>query len=409
MRPGQFTEVLRLAVRGVASHKLRSSLSVLGIAIGVFSLVGVMTSLRIMSRGVESGLTEMGLNTFRISKWPESRTKPRADYARRREISYAEALRLQKAAKLPAAIGVTASMETTQARAGERQSNPDVQVLGVTPEAFQTMNWTLSEGRAICVADLESHSYDCVLGGALARFLFPARSAVDATVIVGRFPYRVVGVLEPRGSLFGSAQDNVILIPITTGFRNYGPNKTISIQISASARPAYEETMAEVRSVFRHIRQVPLTAEDDFEILSNDPALARFRNLASSISLGSALVSSIALLAAGFGIMNIMLVTVTERTREIGICRALGAPKGIILSQFTLEAVILCCIGGAIGSALGIAAANILALILKVSPMVPYDWAGIGLLVCSSVGLIFGIYPAYKAAIVDPIQSLRRA
>jgi putative ABC transport system permease protein len=181
----------------------------------------------------------------------------------------------------------------------------------------------------------------------------------------------------------------------------------LTILVQARDKESYEDCQEQVRGIMRVARKVPPGAEDDFELFSNDSLIAQFDNFTRTVRLGVAVVSSIALLAAGIGIMNIMLVSVTERTREIGIRRAIGAKKRNIMTQFIIEAVVLCEVGGIIGVILGILGGNAVAFFMKVPPVIPFDWIVIGLAICSVVGIVFGTYPAYKAANLDPIESLR--
>jgi putative ABC transport system permease protein len=216
----------------------------------------------------------------------------------------------------------------------------------------------------------------------------------------------VIGVFERVGSTDGAK--GFAIIPITTGLNRYGRRREISILVQAAEPAAFEETMEQSRGLLRSIRKVPPGEEDDFEMLSSDSMIAQFEKVTFAVRTGLALVSSIALVAAGVGIMNIMLVSVTERTREIGVRRAIGAKKRNIMTQFIIEAIVLCEIGGVLGVALGMAGANALAIyLLKLPPAFPVDWAIIGLVICSLIGVIFGSYPAYKAAHLDPIESLR--
>jgi putative ABC transport system permease protein len=220
--------------------------------------------------------------------------------------------------------------------------------------------------------------------------------------------YTVVGVLEPKGGTLGGDQDNFAVVPVTTGLNRFGRwNRSLSILVQATDEARYEDTVEEVRGILRVLRKVPPGDEDDFEIFSNDSLIGQFNTFTRAVRVGVAVVSSIALLAAGVGIMNIMLVSVTERTREIGIRRAIGAKKRNIMTQFILEAIMLCQLGGLVGVVLGILGGNGIAWWLKLTPVIPVDWVIIGLLMCSVVGVVFGTYPAFKAANLDPIDSLR--
>jgi putative ABC transport system permease protein len=220
--------------------------------------------------------------------------------------------------------------------------------------------------------------------------------------------YTVVGVLEPKGGAMGGNQDNFAVVPVTTGMNRFGKwNRSLNILVQARDSASYDDCVEQVRGALRVIRKVPPGKEDDFEIFSNDSLIEQFKSFTMAVRVGVSAVSSIALLAAGIGIMNIMLVSVTERTREIGIRRAIGARKRNIMTQFIMEAIVLCEVGGAIGVVLGIIGGNATAFFLKLTPVIPVDWIIIGLVICSIVGIIFGTYPAYKAANLDPIESLR--
>ncbi|NDA66752.1 MAG: FtsX-like permease family protein, partial [Verrucomicrobia bacterium] len=239
--------------------------------------------------------------------------------------------------------------------------------------------------------------------------LFPQGGALGETVKFSGVNYQVIGYLEPKGGFGGQAQDNFILIPITTGLNRFGGAqwRSLTLYVQTNNQDEMEDTVEQVRGVLRKVRKVPPGEADDFEISSNDSLIAQFRELTLAVRAGVAVVSSIALLAAGIGIMNIMLVSVTERTREIGVRRAIGAKKRNILTQFIMEAVVICEVGGLIGIALGVAGGNFGAYYLKLPPVFPLDWALIALGICSFVGIAFGTYPAIKAANLDPVESLR--
>jgi len=215
-------------------------------------------------------------------------------------------------------------------------------------------------------------------------------------------------VLEPRGARLGGDQDNFAVIPLSAALNRFGRTwRSLSILVQARDQASYEDTVEQVRGILRAARKVAPGAEDDFEIFSNDSLISQFNTFTGTVRWGVTLVSSIALLAAGIGIMNIMLVSVTERTREIGIRRAVGAKKRNIMTQFIMEAIVLSEVGGLLGVGLGVLGGNAVAYLLKLPPAIPFDWVVLGLLICSIVGIAFGTYPAYKAANLDPIDSLR--
>jgi putative ABC transport system permease protein len=383
----------------------------LGVLVGVFSIIVVMTAMRVLQSNIERELSSLGSETFMIRKWPNTYFGFSGDlekYWRRKNITMAQVKRLQDKTALPVNIGMEAVFWSGEIKTRYKTSAPTVQLYGESPGSFSAHNWNLNDGRLLLDADVDSARNTCVLGSGLATDIFPNSSPVGEQVKIDGINYTVVGVLEPKGSALGGDEDNFAVVPITTGLNRYGHwYRSLNILVQARDRASYDETVEEVRGALRVIRKVPPGGEDDFEISSNDSLIEQFKNFTRSVRIGVLVVSSIALLAAGIGIMNIMFVSVTERTREIGIRRAIGAKKRNIMVQFIMEAVVLCEVGGAIGVVLGILGGNVLALLLKLPPAIPVDWVVIGLVMCSVVGIVFGTYPAWRAANLDPIESLR--
>jgi putative ABC transport system permease protein len=315
--------------------------------------------------------------------------------------------RLTEKMTIPANIGIEASFWSGEIRTRYKTSAPTVRLYGETPGSFAARNWDLAEGRLFMDKDVDGTRNVCVIGYGLATNIFPNSSPVGEQIKVNGIDYRVVGVLEGKGGAAGGDQDNFVVVPLSTCLNRYGRWRSLTILVQAPDRASLDATQEEVRGIMRAVRKVPPGKEDDFEIASNNSMIEQFKKFTLSVRIGVAVVSSIALLAAGVGIMNIMLVSVTERTREIGIRRAIGAKKRNIMGQFIMEAIVLCEVGGVIGVALGILGGNLLALLLKLPPVVPMDWVVLGLVICSVVGIVFGTYPAWKAANLDPIDSLR--
>ena len=411
MHRAEIKESFLMAMNALTAHKLRSGLTLLGVLIGVFSIIVVMTAMRVLQRNIETELSQLGSHTFAVQKWPGvyfGGSEGFEKFWRRKNITYAHGQRVLERATLARSVGIEQVFWSGEVSSRYEKSAPEVMLLGSTPGCFPAKNWIVAEGRPLLESDVDAAHDVCVLGAELAKTLFPYGSALGERVKLNGINYSVIGVLEPSGKKLGGDQDNFSVMPLTTGLNRYGRTwRSLSILVQARDQASYEDTVEQVRGILRATRKVPPGKEDDFEIFSNDSLIGQFNSFTLTVRYGVTVISSIALLAAGIGIMNIMLVSVTERTREIGIRRAVGAKKRNIMTQFIMEAVVLCEVGGVIGVVLGIAGGNATAFFLKMPPALPVDWAIIGLVICSVVGIVFGTYPAYKAANLDPIESLR--
>jgi putative ABC transport system permease protein len=411
MRVVEIKESFLMAVGAIAAHKLRSALTLLGVLVGVFSIIVVMTAMRVMQSNIESELGQLGTHTFSIQKYPPIFVGGREGWEkvwRRKNISWQQARTLKDKTTLALTLGVQGYVGRDSVKIASVETNPDVVMIGSTPEAFEARNWMIDTGRAIMSADVDSARNVCVLGASVVKKLFPHSSPIGQKVKFRGINYSVVGSVEARGRTLGGDQDNFIVVPLSTALNRFGSHwRSLEILVRAPNAGVFDDTIEQARGALRTIRKVPPGAEDDFELFTNDSLIGQFREITFAARIGAGIISGIALLAAGIGIMNIMLVSVTERTREIGIRRAVGAKKRTIMIQFILEAIVLCQIGGIVGVILGIAGGNAAAFFLKLPPAIPVDWAVLGLVICSIVGIIFGTYPAVKAANLDPIDSLR--
>ena len=400
-----------MAMHALAGHKLRSALTLLGVLVGVFSIIVVMTAMRVMQNNIEKELGQLGTHTFTVTKFPAFFVHGREAWEkiwRRKNITWQTVEMLRQKATLALNVGVESYLWRDAVVSGAIETNPDVPMIGVSPEWFSARNWSIETGRAILASDVDSGRSVCVLGNSLAKKLFPLGSALGEKVKFRGINYSVIGTIEARGRTLGGDQDNFLAVPISTGLNRFGATwRSLNILVQAPNEKLFEDTIEQVRGALRAFRKVPPGEADDFEVFTNDSLIDQFRTITMAARIGATIISSIALLAAGIGIMNIMLVSVTERTREIGVRRAVGAKKRNIMTQFIIEAIVLCEVGGVIGVALGVMGGNAAAYFLKVPPAIPLDWVGLGLLICSVVGIIFGSYPAFKAANLDPIESLR--
>lgn len=411
MNSVEIKEALLMALNAIRIHKLRSVLTLLGIIVGVFSIIAVMTAMGVLRNSIETGLTQLGAHTFQIQKFPtgfSTGPRDRAKFRNRKDLTFDEGLAVKERTTLAHAVGLEAWMfgKVVKALSGE-QTNPDVQVAGEDREGFVTNNWDIGDGRLFTDEELQRGEHVVVLGMDVVKKIFPYSDPIGQKVRIDGYEYTVIGTIERKGTRLGGNQDNFVAMPLTTFFQTYGKQRSIHIMVTALNADVYEDCLEQVRGILRTSRQVSPGDEDDFEVFSNDSLIQSFNEVTYYVRIGIMVISFIALVAAGIGIMNIMLVSVTERTREIGIRKAVGARKNNILSQFILEAIMLCEIGGVIGVLLGIGGGNIVAALLEIPAIIPYDWAAIGLTACSVVGIIFGVYPAWKAANLDPIEALR--
>ena len=404
-------ESFLMAMNALTAHKLRSALTLLGVLIGVFSIIVVMTAMRVLKRTAETGLSQLGSQTFAIQRWPEAQFGDSSDwqkYWRRQYVTLEQGRRVEEKATLAVCVGIEGDFWRGQISTRFAKTAPTTELYGETPGSFPARNWDVEEGRILSGDDVDNAREVCVLGSALAKTAFPFGSAMGEEIKINGYKYAVVGVLAPKGGSLEGNQDNFAIIPITTALNRYGrwwDDLTILVQARDAA--SFDDCMEQVRGILRAVRKVPPGKPDDFELFSNNSLIEQFDSFTRAVRIGVTIVSSIALIAAGIGIMNIMLVSVTERTREIGVRRAVGAKKRNIMTQFIMEAIVLCEVGGVIGVVLGVLGGNALAWFMKVPPAIPVDWIVLGLVICSIVGVIFGTYPAYKAANLDPIDSLR--
>ena len=373
-----FKESFWMAIEAIRQNKLRSILTLLGISIGVFSVIGVMTAIRTLESSVQSGLNVFATNTFVIQKYPEIEFRHgRGKYRNRKNIDYDQYKKLKNRATLPVLVSVSEGSSVRNVKYKDKLVKNYVELFGGDEGNIRIFKTYISDGRNLAPDDIRYSRNVCILGMDVVDRLFPF-------------------------------EDNYIAIPISNYLEKFS-NKwtTLSINIEASSENDYDKTKDEAIGLMRSIRKVKPGEDNDFEIVTSAEMIETFSGFTSGIKLFALSVSIIALVVAGIGIMNIMLVSVTERIKEIGIRKAIGATKKDILTQFLMEAIFLSQFGGVVGILLGISAGNIVSVIFKIPAIIPFDWAIIGLVVCSIIGIGFGIYPAWKAAQLDPIESLR--
>jgi putative ABC transport system permease protein len=407
----EIKESFIMAANAVKANKLRSVLTLFGIAVGVFSVIAVMTAMNALQYSIENGMSQLGANTFQVQKFPSGfHMGPGAwdKYRNRKDLKYNEGMEVKEKSKLALHVGMEAWTGAKIVKSAKVQTNPNVSVNGEDPEGLITNDYIVEFGRGITESDLELSRRVAVIGKKLATKLFPNSNPIGQDIRIDESTFTVIGIFQEKGGLFGGGGvDEGVCLPLTTFLEKFGKERSINIMVQAKNKAVYQECIEEVTSILRTIRKVRPGAESDFEIFSNETLIRQFNDLTKYIKLGVTGISFIALIAAGIGIMNIMLISVTERTREIGIRKSIGAKKSNILSQFLMEAIILSEFGGLVGILLGVIVGNILASLMSIPGIIPVDWVIIGLVICSMVGVGFGVYPAWKAANLDPIESLR--
>lgn len=422
----QIQESISMALFAIRSNKLRSLLTLLGIGVGVFSIIGVMTAMGVLQNAIENGLSNLGANTFQIQKFPAMNfnNQERWRYRNRKDITYEQGLEFMERMKIAKYVGLEKWRFGKVVEYKKEKTNPNIAIAGESVDGLATNNWIIDQGRSFNDREVQSADNVVVLGDGVVKKIFPTGNPLGEYVRIDGKQFKVIGTLEEKGEILGGNQGNFVAIPITTFMNFYGKEWSLNIMVTAKDQESYNEVLEVSRGILRVIRQVPPGEPDDFEIFSNETLIATFNDMTFMIKMGTLGIACIALLAAGVGIMNIMLVSVTERTREIGVRKALGATKTNILSQFLTESVVFSQIGGVIGIITGSMLGNIVSVLMSAPPVLPWnntvailqtplmDFTALqmnitALIFCSLIGIVFGVYPAWKAANLDPIEALR--
>ena len=415
MRIGDFKETVAMAMDTLRTNKLRSGLTILGIVIGVMTVIVISSVVNGLNSSVEGLVQSLGSNVLFVFRFPVFGGRPTTEMLTRKQLTYEDALAMRD---LPHVVAVSPQLQytdntapgrggTTSIKAGGKKMQNTI-LAGVTPAEKDVSEQDLIEGRYFNEGDQERAAKVVVLGHDTAAELFPGESAIGKEVDVAGSVFTVVGVLDKQKQAFGGGknpQDNQAIFPITT-FHNIHP-ETLDYWITLKYddpknRPMVED---ELQELLRRRRKVTNEKPDNFAIFGTDSLTRLWTSITGGLFLLLFSLSSVALLVGGVRVMNIMLVSVTERTREIGVRKAIGATKRTILAQFTLEAVVLCAVGGVIGVGIGAVIAFGLALLLPSA--VSALWVAIAFGSSCGIGLLFGIYPAWKAANLNPIEALR--
>jgi putative ABC transport system permease protein len=410
----QFKEVIKMALASLGANKLRTALTMTGITIGVFSIISVMTAIGALQASIETGISFLGSNIFQFAKYPvniDAGGNVKKKYQNRRNITYPQAVRYSELMQGQAQEICLKSFGRDvkgQAVYNGLKTTPSLTVVGTNKGFLAANAFNLGYGRNLNEEDVALARAVAVIGKNIEKRLFPQETPIGKVIRMTGHTYTVVGVLAEKGTSFGESQDDFFIMPITRFFENYGEaNRSVNVATQPFSTELYSRTLDKGISAMRIARGLRPEQSNDFEIYTNDSLKSAFLNVAGVVSIGAFVISFIALVAAGIGIMNIMLVSVTERTKEIGVRKSIGARSRDILRQFLTEAVFISEAGGVLGIIFGVIGGDLLAAWLKVDLIFPYGWALAGLLVCSAIGIGFGLYPAYRAASLDPIEALR--
>jgi putative ABC transport system permease protein len=409
-------DTFSMSLSAILGNKLRSVLTLVGIVAGVASIIAVMTAITVIQTTLEKEMSVLGAQTFQVQKWPAGGFNSDADRRRamrRPPLTLANAKAIQEHVSSVDLVGCEIWDFGFKAEYKGEETNPNISIVGGDPVYPPNNTHYVGLGRNLTAIDVKAGRRVAVIGHAIAEKLFPFSDPINREIRVDGREYRVVGVFDEKKSAFGSQYDNYVLIPVTTFVGIYGLkdrqgfSRSVNITVRAKTPELMQTAIEETRQALRSDRGVKPGEEDNFEFFNSETLITEFNKMSMGVKIAAFIIGIIALVVAGIGIMNIMLVAVTERTREIGIRKAIGAPRRTILAQFLLEAVILCNIGGVVGVLVGFGLGNIVALLTKFAVQVPMEWAVIGLLFCSAVGIGFGLLPAIRASQLHPIDALR--
>ena len=404
----ELRDIIASAWTSLRTNKMRTMLTLLGMVIGVFAIIVSVTAVKVIDVYFEEKMSFLGTSTFTISRY-ENFTVGDRDFRYRPRITMEQIDRLKRSLDEYLVVSAIEDFDMDAVRYAARETEPDVYILGTDENFVGNFSYTIEYGRNFTPEDIQYGRKVVILGASVAEELFASENPLAKVVEFGGARYQVIGVLEPKGNFLGFNMDNRVFAPMRTLFLRYGgANRNISSTSVRTPGPQFlTASMEEVVGRLRTIRKVPPGEDNDFVVETNDSMRAIFDQFTTVLTQAGAAIGLISLLAAGIGIMNIMLVSVTERTREIGIRKALGARRRDIMRQFILEAIFLCQIGGGAGFLLGVLAGNGTALYFNISATIPWVWAGVTVAIVACVALVFGGYPALKAARLNPIDSLR--
>lgn len=406
-----FYESILIALDSIRVNKLRAGLTLLSISIGVFAIIVAMGLVRSINTTVSEQMAELGDNTFSIFRVPKIQLGGNAwrMYRNRKPITYRQADQFKKQLTKAFAISASSSSSGFTVKFQNNETNPNVSLIGTDADYFITNNISLASGRPFYSGDIDFNRNVAIIGNDISTSLFPSGNAIGNDIAIGKQKYTIIGITETKGAILGNSQDNFVVIPLTQFLKYFSDrwDESLNINVKALDKASMGLVVDESIGLMRGIRDVQPWELNSFELETNESLATQFESITGFLSVFGFISGIIALIAAGIGIMNIMLVTIKERTREIGIRKAIGARKSWIMVQFITETITISQIGGLIGIGMGLGLASGLSSVLGLTISIPTDWIFYSILICTFLGVSFGAYPAWKAANLDPIEALR--
>jgi putative ABC transport system permease protein len=397
---------IQLAIRALKANKLRTVLTLLIIAFGIMALISILTSIEAIKVKLTENFVELGATAFTIQYDDGVSRRKKSENPK---ISIQEGENFKSRYQFPATIALYARVGgSITAKSRYAESNPNITLEAVDFDYLKVTGKNLWMGRSFSQIEMESGSNVAIIGFDVAAKLFQDKdSIIGGPLAVDGRKYRIIGVVKPKGASAGK-NDNYILIPYTNAKKEFSiSNKSFEIIVEAGSATDMERAIEEATGVFRGVRKLEIGTEDNFSIVRSDKLANTYLNNIRFLSLATIVIGFLTLIGAGVGLMNIMLVSVNERTREIGVSKSLGATKKIIFTQFLTEATTICVLGGIMGIILGVFFGNIVSLFLKTGFVLAINWVIFGLIFCTIIGLLAGLYPAIRASKLNPVDALR--
>jgi len=403
MRPW---DIIVLSAQALRAHLLRTSLTILGVVIGVASVIAIMSIIEGFDRKIAELMNSMGTASFLVSKIGMPTSEEEFFKAlKRKDLSMSDLRAVREECESCYKVGARVR-SSRQMKYGKEKLN-DVMIAGGTPQFIEITEFEIGEGRLHSDFEEEHSRQVVLLGASVKEEFFGDGDPMGRRVKIGGYKYDVIGVSKPRGAILGADLDKFALIPLNTFRKHFGANRTLDLLVSARTTDQMQEAMDEVRMILRARRHVPYNEEDDFSIITSEGMMALYDQVTKAVRAMAIGIPAIALVVAGIVVMNIMMVSVTERTREIGIRKSLGARRKSILFQFILEALLMSIAGGLAGIALGLTVAKVLTDAGDLPFVISFVAIASGIFVSTGIGVIFGLYPAVRGSKLDPVEAMR--